>query len=479
MNAASESAPAAPRETHNMRLDAPLLESPTEERSRRGVGVLAATISLVKTCIGTGVMALPFAFNEAGALALPCLLLLGCWNYHNCKQLLHARVAMEARVESHHLRATNSAYSAVVHAAIGRAGVLINEGSICVSLTLVCASLQVQAAQLMTASLDVPYSICIVATGCGLVPLVLLRSLNKLASVAAVSLSVLALSLLAVGAHGLALYGPPSWPPPAALIRWPAPHAVAIFFGIASFSFGLQALLMPVQDGMSHPQRASTAVAYASAVVVGAYAVIALLLAWIFDADPAGVQQVILLNLGHESLLASTVQLGSALVAVLSYPLPMMPVVQLAVNLIGHHVDGGGGGKNVEVGAGGKGISGSRLRDASLRIGLLLTTTLLALCIPQFGIAAGLAGCLTIVSANVLPPLCHLRLCSWPTLTVAQRLDNEASVLAFGERGPPTRRPVVAALDVLLLAAGCASFSYFTLQFVIELGCIWAGAADE
>ena len=74
--------------------------------------------------------------------------------------------AVSAKVQS-----ARSAYSAVVEAALGNVGVLILEGSLCVSLVLVCASLQVQTAQLVAASIQhaslVPALLSCLSSSCG------------------------------------------------------------------------------------------------------------------------------------------------------------------------------------------------------------------------------------------------------------------------------------------------------------------------
>ena len=403
-------------------LSTPLLSDEDVVRPA-GVGLTAATLSLVKTCIGTGVMALPYAFTQAGSFAVPGMLLLGVWNFYTCHQLLRARAALPAKVQS-----ARSAYSAVVEAALGNVGVLILEGSLCVSLVLVCASLQVQTAQLVAAPSGFEYTTCVLGAGIALVPLVLVRSLACVAFVAVSGLVALGVGLLAVAAHGLARYSL-HWPPPSSLVDLPAPHNFAIFFGIASFSFGLQMTLLPVQDGMRRPSHATNACGYALCIVVTSYLVIGLLLAWLYSSDLDGVQQLILLNLERSSLIAAVVQYTSALVALLSYPLPLLPLIELLSSLV--------------CGA----CAPSFTRDAALRLTTLLSTTLIAQRLPQFGIAAGLAGCLCIVSTQLLPPLCHLRLCSWPS-----------------EGSWPS-----ALLDVLLFFAGLVVFCHFTMEVALEL----------
>ena len=75
----------------------------------------------------------------------------------------------------------------------------------------------------------------------------------------------------------------------------------------------------------------------------------------------------------------------------LGYPLLMLPVIQLLPARLPPAIHG-----------------------ARLRLGFLACTTALALLLRQFALVASLCGCLTIFVCLVLPPLCHLRLCSWP-----------------------------------------------------------------
>jgi len=54
--------------------------------------------------------------------------------------------------------------------------------------------------------------------------------------------------------------------------------------------------------------------------------------------------------------------------------------------------------------------SHSSAAEDRLRSGLLLTSTLAAACVRDFGLLAGLIGCLTGFYAQFLPPLVHLRM---------------------------------------------------------------------
>ena len=122
-------------------------------------------------------------------------------------------------------------------------------------------------------------------------------------------------------------------PLPDCFLELPSLHDAALFFGIASFSFGLHLNLLPVQESMRQPSRAAEAVHYTCVVIGAFYILVGFGLAALFYQADGGVEQLILLNLPQSSALATAVQCASALVALLSYPMPLMPLVQLLPDL--------------------------------------------------------------------------------------------------------------------------------------------------
>lgn len=212
--------------------------SPRTVVSTDGVSVAQAMVAIVKTCIGGGVLALPYAHLEGGMLAVPAMCLFGLWNWITSRQLLKAYEAL-TDYEAH---GTLTGYSAVVNAALGHGGVLLFDVLICMLLTGVCSSVQVQAAHLVEPYVSLPlgdvYSIVVLQIALCLVPLALLRELGRLAVVSGVALVVLAVGLLAVAMSGVARFGVP--PPPPRLLTLPDLSGLARFFSIAAFSFGMQ-----------------------------------------------------------------------------------------------------------------------------------------------------------------------------------------------------------------------------------------------
>jgi amino acid permease len=456
---------------------------------RAGVSVAEATLTIAKTCIGGGILALPYAHLQGGVLAVPSMCLLGLWNWITSQQLLEAYEALPTS----EARASRTGYSAVAHAALGASGVLLLDVSVCLLLTGVCASMQVSAAHLveeivprMALPFGDSYSVLVLLSGGCLVPLALLRDLSRLAVVAGVGLSVITFGLLVVAASGVARFGMPS--PPQQMLELPDLSGVASFFSIAAFSFGMQTNLLPVRDGMAEPTRAPEALTLAVIVVVGANTAVGVGLAWLYAGGGEDVEQLILLNLPPSSLPAYLVQASTAAVAILGYPLPMMPVMQLLPARLPPALrTEGSDGRGAVAGAG-------------ARVGFLAITTALALALREFAVVASLCGILAIFVCLVLPPLCHLRLCSCPpshdddgvdgsltsnngrvragvyvpTRRADGRLDwlRRNSSLTQGAHSltGASWRPMSALVDAALVAVGVGALAYFTAAALRSMG---------
>lgn len=200
-----------------------------------------------------------------------------------------------------------------------------------------------------------------------------------------------------------------------------------------------QVNLLPVHDGMREPHRALEAVSYATIAVVLSNAAVGVLLAWLYSGGGRSVEQIILLNLPPHSLPTYLVEASTTVVTLLGYPLLMLPVMtllpaRLPPNLQ-KHSDG-------------------------LRLGFLACTTSLALLLREFALVASLVGCLSIFVCTVLPPLCHLRLCTWPA--AKDRLLDTTDGGARGGGCAKKRRPALAVLDAAIFVGGACAFVYFT-----------------
>ena len=208
--------------------------------------------------------------------------------------------------------------------------------------------------------------------------------------------------------------------------------------------FGVQVMILPVRESMADRSQVSKALAWAVGSVVAVYLVVGLTLSVLFSAADEGVEQVIILNLPSGSPTSTIVQATSALVAILSYPIPMMPLAEL-LGAFSCCIETDGA---VPLDATPTATASATTR---LRLALLALSSCTAVAMPHFGTLAGFIGCCSVMVSNVLPPLLHLRLISWPALSEAR-----------DERSPLATISFAVALDACLLALGVGAMTYFT-----------------
>ena len=469
-----------------------------------GGSVLASALTLAKICIGSGVMALPWGFEQGGSFAVGGMVLIGIWNWYTSLQLVHCRSALANDPSMWALGdaqegVPRSAYSALACAALGRPGLWLLEGSVIAVLTGVCASMQIQFAQFTASFLPaLGYNLCVCASAVLLLPLVLQRTLEKLSMVSALGLLVLLLGLATVAVHGWNARGGSGLVVSSRLLMPPSLAGLAAFFGIATFSFGVQMMVLPVQEAMAHPNRVGDALALSLSAVVIIYVLVGGGLASLYASE--GVQQLVILNLPPGTLTATAVEACAGLVALLSYPLPLMPVGQPVARPVCPAGPppaticppvapkaqalatrpGAPPERRLEARRGlsqpasdrpkveacpvfrpqvvqlllsplerlGKGLPPAS-REPLLRLLLLAFTTATALLVPNFGAIAGFLGCLNVAAAQVMPPALHLKLVSLRALEASPRGAIYAKLGVLR--------------DALLLLLGVATLLFFSL----------------
>ena len=104
----------------------------------------AATLQLVKICIGSGVLALPYAFKSCGlTLALAVLLAVALWNCFTSHRLVRCAALLKDLPPGPTDSGTcASTYSALAKAALGRTGVIVVDFSLIATLLGVCVVYQ-------------------------------------------------------------------------------------------------------------------------------------------------------------------------------------------------------------------------------------------------------------------------------------------------------------------------------------------------
>jgi proton-coupled amino acid transporter len=239
----------------------PLLEHSLDAvPAPQGTGsVFHGTISVVKICIGTGVLALPYAFQQSGIITgVIVLAFVALWNAYTSSILLECATALRKRGIS--LQAERSTLSGIARHATGIWGVYLLDFSLFFTTFGVCTTYQITVGQLLSSAfegLGMPYhpanqQLMMLAAAILIYPMTRLKSLEILAKTAGVALLSLFISFIIIFASG---YEFPTAAQISPLLYAKSINSFSIFFGIVVFSFGIPAAMFPIQEGMKDPSQ--------------------------------------------------------------------------------------------------------------------------------------------------------------------------------------------------------------------------------
>lgn len=118
-------------------------------------GFVATVATVMKVCMGTGMLALPYAVARGGlAVSILGIALMGAWNYMAVKKLLECRDAVEEQVEAEGVDA-NGLFAFIGFKACGRLGQATVNFSLGATLFGAAISYLVAASDALVASLYV------------------------------------------------------------------------------------------------------------------------------------------------------------------------------------------------------------------------------------------------------------------------------------------------------------------------------------
>ena len=136
----------------NASVDDPLLAPEDGVLAASGATIPQTTISVIKVCIGAGVLALPYAFSQGGLIVGTIGLTgIAMWNYWTTMMLLRTKDELSSQkyVPPAHVK---SSFGALAYRALGGWGLRVVDYSLIFTLMGVCATYQIQIGQL-TASM--------------------------------------------------------------------------------------------------------------------------------------------------------------------------------------------------------------------------------------------------------------------------------------------------------------------------------------
>jgi len=405
----------------------------------------SARCNLTKAFLGAASFELPWALQQSGiaagvlslaVFALACaytLKLLG-----RARTLVMARRATTPASTATSSTATTITYADVGRAAYGAAGArLVNFGVVGMSLGVCAAYLVFVGTTLHSVFVNVGVypamsiggscaSATSMAPGCIALPLLvtlpvfgaiaLLEDYSKLAWT-----SLAGIVLVVVAMASVLIYGAATQPVPLAaiaaapFIRW---RTYPLFFGNAAFTFCIHTVAIPVHASLADPERDYEAAVDRSTTFV-AVINIAFAAACSVLFQSAGVQANVLQNLPQGEHLSVLVKVLLCVVMILTYALFLQPVAELIEHVFFK--------ATFEVATEKAALRHRR----AIRVAVILVTTLLALAVPDFGLACNLVGSLanTLVGL-IMPPLFYRKL-------MGDRLTNRertvcATIVVFG-----------------------------------------------
>lgn len=367
---------------------------PVAKDGSRGATFWGTVANMAKICIGTGILALSYAFAHGGLLFSPvALVAIAIWNDWSVGCLLACEACLPEDAAQRFPRV--STYSRIAWVALGNAGIYLVEGMLMVTIFGVCTAYIIFSEQLLGASPLSLGSEAANALACALV--VCLPSLSKdvsylvpLSNIGLLVLMAVVCSMFYVGATGETRAENQE-----TVDLLPASfRGFAVYFGVAVYCFGGTPLMFPVKESMEDQRAKSFRRAQQTALALTslAYCVVGVGLAIVFSRTAGGVPANLLQVLPRESRFASVLRLSFLVVTLLTLPLNFVPLAQLVE------------GKAFPDG-------GSVAQTRTLRLLLLAVVVAVAAAVPDFGLVVSLLGCFSVtVLSFVLPPLFMVRI---------------------------------------------------------------------
>lgn len=274
-------------------------------------------------CVGSGVLALPYATARGGLLFGPvAIAVIAVWNAIACSMMIECKQA--AKDSAFPIR-FSSTYSRIAFAGLGVKGMIFTDVAMIITLLGVCVTYLITFASLLDGIDGIHASKLFLTVLMSAVafPMCCVKNIGKLSSISLVGLVCLCVCVAAILYYGVSMYGELALEDPfhsdttdSTLELLPdSAGAVASFVGISAFCFGICSLVFPVEENMNVKEEFHTAVKLSLAFVWLVYAIVGDVGALLFLHHPDGISDNILYDLPQDSFVAMLVRLSMAAVS--------------------------------------------------------------------------------------------------------------------------------------------------------------------
>ena len=392
-----------------------------------GSSVLMTCVTMVKTSIGTGALALPFTYARGGVVPTVLMLVfLAAWNEFCGLRLIGCMSLLSPGEKNAYEASTESRLAALARVALGGSvgAALVEIVFFCLVFGIVTSYL-VAAHDTLSAYSSLGNKDVYVAALLAL-PLTQARDVGKLAPVAMFGLFALfaafAVTLFYcyydINDRSLNWLGPEK----DALSTW------ASGFGVLSFSFGVVPLAPQFAESMRDPKDFKVAQRYALALTVFVYIILGVSVAFLDPNVPGNVLG--LLPAGAPPALVAKVTVG--LVCVASTPIPVVAAAEIIEKKVTH----------------------KRTAGFIARTLLLFGSAFAADKVPDFALVVSIVGAATVSFLSfVLPLLLHLSLLlRQKTRSRRRNTTDTTRLLPYSDDHNITTRTIL--LDLIALIFG-------------------------
>lgn len=430
------------------------LDQKEAEKDREGgQSLCGAAVNLTKLCLGTGILALPFATTKGGTLFVPVgIALIALFNGYSCQILIECKKrTANARVPA----GLSSTYSKIAYCSGGWTAVAVTDASIIITLLGVCISYQITFASLMGDFLQglggfaSSSALSVVSFVILMTPALAVEDISSLTKFSLSGLIALLAAVCAIVVFGIQLYGADVVGGNTAQQQLPLyPASLGDFsacLGVLVFGFGICSLVFPVEESMESKADFPAAVLVCLVVVWLAYSVVGVGVAVLFVHAPTGVASNVLENLPSASVAAQLVRLAMSATCLLTFPLAFVPPAKMLesyllslmtwwdrtslphflptlhyteinanINTTNTTINVNGGEGHLKRGEPPRLSTPVRYFNRAL---LLAACTHVSCRFPCFGLVVSLLGCFTVsILSFILPPFFRLKLVSLPSL---------------------------------------------------------------
>ncbi|KNB43017.1 hypothetical protein JH06_3237 [Blastocystis sp. subtype 4] len=289
---------------------------------------MAATYSqttgnLIKTCMGVGILALPYTAILAGFVpSFLLIVIIALWVYY----CMHLLIQTNEACTSVLIPTNEDPYKI----GLGSFGVFLLNFSFIVTLIGVGAAYQITFNNMLA---NLPWIIWkfplgkftwfwTLIFGVLILPLVLLRSMGSISFASQAGNYILILVMIIVIVYG-AIHNKPSF---ALRMLWPQDiMGIANMFGVICFSMGVAFVGLSSRSSMENPGRFKSALIVSLIVPSVIYIVFAF--AGVIFYNEKGIRDIILANIPSDTLYYQISAIGLSLVCFLSYPIAVYPAL--------------------------------------------------------------------------------------------------------------------------------------------------------